>query len=321
MLALALAGTGAFFLPRLWSGEEPESTDYAFLKTPSGVSIMADEINILYLAYEDRGPNQLLTHIVVASYAREGGGAEFYDIPGTLIAHTFEGKTIQLKESLKYASGKPAQAQAEVRRLLGEELHYVVMVRESELAEARTAIGLDPQPSAEGTQAWLETDLAALAGIKQAQLTERVTPVADLFYLSPSGTPEEKASYLVDMMRAFSRMPSEQRVYRTLPAVEILNGVGTPGVGAKAQAKVESYGFSVSDASRNAKKTEDGEELNDFSYTKSKLIYYADDPRLEAAVKYLQGALAISEVELREDPSMDGKSITFIIGRDIVSKL
>ncbi len=304
-------------------GSSSDDQSLSFLVNPAGKqAIEAPAINILVLTYEDRDPSQPITDILVASYGLQVSGAEFYDLPGALIAHTSDGKAIKLSEALKYNGGKTSLATSEVQRLLGEQVHYTLLVKETDIPVIDESLGIPVRGEDEYWSDYLATALGSLRGLKTKDLTDRATQAAGYFQRSSSfSSTDEQTTYVADMVRGFAPIPAAQLAYRDVPGVEILNGCGVPGIGGQAQARLEAYGFPVKDSGRNAKKMVNGEEVNDFSYSSSVIYYHAADARVETYARWLQAALDVKTLELREDEVLGEGTVTLIVGNDLVGKL
>ncbi len=324
VLILAVAAlfiTGVIHWPSFGGGSSNQSLSF-LTNTTSGQAVSADSINILVMTYEDRDPNQPITDILIATYGVQSTGAEFYGLPTGLLAHTSDGKTIKLWEALKYGGGKTGLATSEVQRILGESVHYTLLLKETDKQVLAETLGV-PSESEDGSwDGYLSSALASLRTQKSADLEKRAKEAAAFFQRSSSFSgADQQAQYFADMVKGFAALEPDQVTYRAAPVIEILNGCGAPGIGEQALNKLESYGFAVQDYGRNAKKMVNGEEVNDFSYVKSVIYYYAADGRLEAFARHLQSILVVETLEFREDPVLGEGTITLVIGNDLVSRL
>ncbi len=323
VLVLAVASlfiAGVIHWPS-FGGSKKQSLSFLANST-SGQAISANSINILFLTYEDRDPNQPLTGILVASYGVQSTGGEFYELPTGLLAHTSDGKTMKLWEALKYGSGKTGLATSEVQRILGESIHYTFLLKETDKQVMTEALGLRTRGEGEFWSDYLSNALASLRNLKTSDLSNRAREAAGYFQRSSSfSNTDQQAQYFADMVKGFAALGTDKLTFRPVPGVEILNGCGAPGIGELAAGKLEPYGFAVQDYGRNAKKMVNGEEVNDFGYAKSVIYYHAADGRVEAYARYLQSILAVETLEFREDPVLGGGTITLVIGNDLVNRL
>jgi len=304
-----------------WGSKSPDQ-GLSFLTNPaSSQAIDAASVNILILTYEDRDPSQPITNLLVAGYGLQVPGAEFYSLPADLLAHTSDGKNMKLSEALKYGGGKVLLASSEVQRILGEQVHYCLLLKETETVRVAETLGLANRGD-QSLSDYLPGALASLHGLKAKDLADRAAEAAGAFEKSPSfSSSEQQTAYITDMVSGFAALPAAQVSFREVPGVEILNGCGAPGIGGQAQKRLEDYGFPVKDSGRNAKKMVNGEEVNDFSYEKSVIYYHAADARVEAYARYLQIALSVQSIELREDAVLGEGTITLILGKDMIGRL
>lgn len=79
--------------------------------------------------------------------------------------------------------------------------------------------------------------------------------------------------------------------------------------------QLESRGFKVAEAGKNAKVMEGGQEYNDFSHQVSVVRYASSDPLAEAYARYLAMLFKIPRVERSEDAG----GITIIVGSDLAT--
>lgn len=279
-------------------------------------------MNILILTYEDRDPSQPISNLLLASYGLQARGAEFYSLPPDLLAHTSDGKAMKLSEALKYGGGKTHLASSEVQRVLGEQVHYTLLLKERETSGVTEALGLPAKPEDQSWSGYLTGALLTLRGLQPADLESRASQTAGSFDKNASfGSTDQQATYIADMVKGFSGLTAAQVIFREVPGVEILNGCGAPGIGEKAQKRLEDYGFPVKDSGRNAKKVVNGEEINDFGFEKSVIYYHATDARVESYARYLQAALSVQSMELREDAVLGEGTVTLVLGKDLVGRL
>ncbi len=323
VLAFAIGALFVFGVVHLTGSGRDGGEGLSFLVNPaSNQAIDAASVNILVIVYEDRDPSQPVQALLLASYGVRAPGAEFSSLPPALIAHAADGKAIKLSETLKYGGGKTQLATSEVQRLLGEQVHYTLALKVSETVRLAESLGLPDMPDDQSWSHYLPSALASLGELRKADLASRAREAATCFDKSPSfSSPDQQSRYVVDMFEGFAAIPVEQLAFRKVPGVEILNGCGAPGIGEQAQAKLESYGFAVSDSGRNAKKAVNGEEVNDFGYDRSVIYYHTMDAHVEAYARWLQAALNLPAPELREDAVLGEGTITLIVGKDLVGKL
>ena len=167
-------------------------------------------------------------------------------------------------------------------------------------------------------RAYLPEVLGELAGWPAEALSEALRNPAAPFQLSPAPSGEGgNADYLASLAAAWSRGSASGIAFYEAPRIEVLNGCGVVGAGSAAKAMLESRGYEVAEAGRNAKVVEGGQEFNDFSHQASTLRYAPEDPLVEAYAKYLAMLFKIPKVEC----CGEREGITLIVGSDLAVTL
>ncbi len=148
-------------------------------------------------------------------------------------------------------------------------------------------------------------------------LQEAILPLGEGFRLEPgTGSPQGDGGYLASMLRSYVELDEGELAFKSVPAVEVLNGCGVPDLGKKVGDRLASLGVPLAGTGGNAKVVVDGEELNDFSHQVSTIIYRSQDPRVAAFAAYLGVLLSVDDVRSEPGP---GAEIIVIAGKDLAS--
>ncbi|MDY6793687.1 MAG: LytR C-terminal domain-containing protein [Actinomycetota bacterium] len=164
----------------------------------------------------------------------------------------------------------------------------------------------------------LETHLprafSRLRGEDPSLLEEKLACLRQEGILQPTpGETQEERAYIASMIQAFAALQEERLLCGEVPGVEVLNGCGVPELGKKVAGELGLMGVTVVGSGGNVKTVIDGEEVNDFSYDKSSIIYRSEDRRVKAYAEYLGVILSVTDVVYESGP---GAEIVFIAGRD-----
>ncbi len=107
--------------------------------------------------------------------------------------------------------------------------------------------------------AYLPGLMEVLEGWTQADLAAALLAEAGTFQLTPSTSGQgESAGYLASLITAWAGGGGGDPVFFEAPEIEILNGCGVVGAGTGLKAQLESRGFKVAEAGKNAKVMEGG---------------------------------------------------------------
>ncbi len=166
--------------------------------------------------------------------------------------------------------------------------------------------------SVDRISAYLQDLLLELRDKGIQALNEALLEASGAWEIAPAPPDSEKAAgYAASLLSAWAER--DDVVFSGVPRIEILNGCGVVGAGTAFQRRLESRGFRVAEATRNAKVP--GEDVNDFSYQSSVVFIGDGDALNEAYAQYIARLFRIPRVEYREGVA----DVVIVVGSDLAS--
>ena len=149
--------------------------------------------------------------------------------------------------------------------------------------------------------------LNAYASLKGGSLEPVVLPVKEFKFEKTVVHRADTAAlpaFVKKYVKSGSTLGASKRV-----RIELLNGCGVPGIGAKASAHIDLAKFQVVNSSN----------ADNFDHPDTVIIVYGNDPGVIAAAGELRNELEVGTVQ-QQQSSQTVTDISVIIGKDFASK-
>ena len=321
----------------LSAGEGPEANGVLFVPEATLVDIPGFGLDRLGLAYQYGGPalveasveNLLaidIDHVAavsnsgLAAFLARTGGLDV-DIDGQLILRNPDGSgEVRFEPGAQFLDGERLaelwafrqRGESELDSFPRQQLvlgSLLQAVQDPEVLEALVSDGA-PQLETSAPTSFLQTVLADMAAAQEAEeLGYTLLPVTPFGAGEVAGdvtyrvVPEDVERLVTGPLRG--SVPEGGGVEAT--RVQVLNGVGTPGVGQDVDRRLEGAGFRIvlTDNARN------------FDFAKTRILVYREDEASMEAAREVQERLGVGTIQISRQPQ-SVVDLTIVVGADFV---